>query len=57
MLGGEGVKNPVTLVQFLTLSSTSFQRFLQAQVSAQDDTANQFNDVGEVLQIRLLQNI
>ena len=44
-------------MDLLIIGSTSFKRFLQAQDSAQDDTINQFNDVEEVLQIRLLQKI
>ena len=28
----------------MIIEGTSFQRFLQAQVSAQDNTTNQFND-------------
>jgi len=31
-------------LDLLLIESTSFKRFLQAQVSAQDNTTNQFND-------------
>ena len=31
-------------MDLLLIESTSFKRFLQAQVSAQDNTTNQFND-------------
>jgi len=36
-------------VDLLIIESTSFQRFLQAQISAQDDTINQYNDAEKYL--------